>query len=74
MAAALMPINCDDNDDDDDNAYTSFNGPYADSDDDIGNIYVQHLHGVSTIPQCIYRSHCGENSLYTVVAWQFFMT
>ena len=65
VAAALMPINYDDDEDDE---CTSFNGPYADSDDDIGE---QHLHDVSTIPQCVYRSHCGENSLYITVAWQF---
>ena len=57
MAAALMPVNFDNEDDDDEAACTSFNGPYADSDDDIGN--EQHLHGVvGAIPQCMYRSQC----------------
>ena len=36
VAAALIPVNYND-DDDDDATCTSFNGPYADSDDDIGN-------------------------------------
>ena len=74
MAAALMPVNCNDEDDDEDDACTSFNGPYADSDDDIGN--VQHLHGVNTIPPCIYRSHCGADSLWLskYICIGYFMT
>lgn len=36
MAASLMPVKNDDDDNDDDNTCTSFNAPYADSDDDIG--------------------------------------
>lgn len=49
VAAALMPMNYD-NDDDDNNeaACTSFSGPYADSDDDIGNAI---LHDISTMVQ-----------------------
>lgn len=37
VAASLIPTNFDD-DNEDETACTSFNGPYADSDDDIGNV------------------------------------
>ena len=42
VAAALIPVNYND-EDDEDATCTSFNAPYADSDDDIGNNPMLHI-------------------------------
>lgn len=58
VAAALIPTNYND-DGDDEATCTSFNGPYADSDDDIGNAFLLHHH--MWLSKCYYNNNQDRN-------------